>query len=43
MFVRKLVTLLQAISPLGWRVAASADVASKNLDSNERQQFWREK
>ena len=27
--------VMQAISPLGWRVSASMDVASKNLDNNE--------
>ena len=28
--------LLGAIQPLGWRLVSSADISSKNLDSNER-------
>jgi len=31
--------ILQAIAPLGWRVTASMDVASKNLDSNDRYSY----
>eukprot|EP00090_Calanus_glacialis_P047499 TRINITY_DN9901_c0_g1_i1.p1 TRINITY_DN9901_c0_g1~~TRINITY_DN9901_c0_g1_i1.p1 ORF type:complete len:1078 (+),score=157.12 TRINITY_DN9901_c0_g1_i1:452-3685(+) len=31
--------ILQAITPLGWRVAASMDVAAKNLDSNDRYSY----
>ena len=30
---------IQAIAPLGWRVTASMDVASKNLDSNDRYSY----
>lgn len=29
----------QAIAPLGWRVTASMDVASKNLDNNDRYSY----
>ena len=29
----------QAITPLGWKVAASMDVAAKNLDSNDRYSY----
>ena len=31
--------IIQAIAPLGWRVTASMDVASKNLDSNDRYSY----
>ena len=31
--------VMQAISPLGWRVSASMDVASKNLDNNDRYSY----
>ena len=30
---------IQAIAPLGWRVTASMDVASKNLDNNDRYSY----
>ena len=31
--------LFKAIAPLGWRVTASMDVASKNLDNNDRYSY----
>jgi len=34
--IHLLCLLLGVIQPLGWRLVASADVSSKNLDSNER-------